>query len=91
MSNAKSNEANDLIDKYLAANAENLSLWKSKLTLKIDQTNKSNEKELIDLFLRAIKSIKPKVIKLINKKKMLKIFTLFDLFTSTRNKLSCGS
>ena len=61
ISNSKPAEANNLIDKYLADQPDNVNLWKSKLALKIGQTSKSNEKELVDLFFRAVKSIKPKV------------------------------
>lgn len=57
----KSNDVKKLIEKYLENYNTNKDLWEISLKLKIEQTNKSNQSELIDLFKKSLLAVKENV------------------------------
>lgn len=54
------NEAINLVEENLRSHKSNLNLWKLYLKIKIDQTNETNQIELINLFNKAINLVKQK-------------------------------
>lgn len=54
------NQAINLIEENLRTHKTNANLWKSYLRIRIDQTNESNQEELVDLFNKAINLVKQK-------------------------------